>query len=45
VSGAIAQAFAAKREETGAVRNLPLMEGKERIQLAADAAKKSSARP
>jgi len=32
--------FAAKREETGAVRNLPLMERNERIQLAADAAKK-----
>jgi hypothetical protein len=32
--------FAAKREETGAVRNPPLMEGKERMRLATDAAKK-----
>jgi hypothetical protein len=29
VSGAIAQAFAANREETGVVRNLPLIERKE----------------
>jgi len=45
VSGAIAPTFAANREETGAVQNLPLIEEKEGIQLAADAAKKSSAPP
>jgi hypothetical protein len=45
VSRAIAQTFAANREETGAVQNLPLIEEKERVQLAADAAKKSSAPP
>jgi hypothetical protein len=45
VSGAIAQTFAANREETGAVQNLPLTAEKGSIQLAADAAKKSSAPP
>jgi hypothetical protein len=38
-------AFAANREETGAIQDLPLTEGKEKMQLAADAAKKNSARP
>jgi hypothetical protein len=37
--------FAANREETGAVQNLPLIEEKRSIHLAADAAKKSSAPP
>jgi hypothetical protein len=45
VSGAIAQAFAAKREETDAVRNLPLAKAKGRFNLTADAAKKKCARP
>ena len=45
MSGAIAQTFAANREETGAVQNLPLIEEKESIQLAVDAAKKKLCAP